>query len=438
MKKKIVILALFSLLVLSPLSHGSGFLIYEHGAAAMAMGGAFVAIANNPTAIFHNPAGIAWLDGTQVSVGTTLITSNASVNLMNLGESFDAKSQWFYPSTAYISHKISDRITAGFGFFTPYGLGLEWPNTAEKPFPLRYISTKSDMKTFFFNPTLAFKVNENLSVAVGASYVHSILEFNLTEPFILAAGPPPVIADVPAILEVTGKGWGLNAGFLYREGSFSLGFNWRGGFELDYKDGDLMLDLTQVQALNPLAPDSLTGTASTSFNLPHIFGLGVAFNLTEKVLVAVDLHFVLWSSYDEFVVALDVPGIEALYPPGLEDKVVEENWKNSFIFRVGFQYTLNDNLDLRGGFLYDQTPQPIDTMDPILPDSDRWAITAGFGYKLGKFVIDVAYQFEPFLDRTSPNRNIPLLIDPSTGANLGEGAYSTTAHLIGISIGFNF
>ncbi len=434
MKKKIVVLALFLFVFfsLSTFSHSSGFLIFEHGAAAMAMGGAFVAIANNPTAIFHNPAGIAWLDGTQVSVGTTLITSIASVDLMNLGKSFDAESKWFYPSTAYISHKISDRITAGFGFFTPYGLGLEWPNTEDKPFPLRYISTKSDMKTFFFNPTLAFKVNEYLSVAVGASYVHSILEFNLTEPFILAV--PPYIFDVPAILKVTGSGWGLNAGCLYRQESFSLGFNWRGGFKLDYKDGDLELDLTQI----PGAPiSSIEGTASTSFNLPHIFGLGAAFNVTEKLLVAVDLHFVLWSSYDKFVVAIDVD-IEDLYPAGVADKVVEENWKDSSIIRVGVQYTLNDNLDLRGGFLYDFTPQPVETMDPILPDSDRWAITAGFGYKFGKFVLDVAYQFEPFLDRTSPNRDIPLLIHPLTGVNLGEGEYTNTAHLIGISLGFNF
>jgi long-chain fatty acid transport protein len=437
MKKKIAVLALFALVFfsLSTFSHGSGFLIYEHGAAAMAMGGAFVAIANNPTAIFHNPAGIAWLEGTQISIGTTLITSLASVNLANLGSSFDAKSQWHYPSTAYISHKISDRITAGFGFFTPYGLGLEWPNTDEKPFPLRYISTKSDMKSFFFNPTLAFKINEYLSVAVGASYIHSILKFNLTEALILA---PTVIADVPATLEVTGNGWGLNAGFLYRQGSFSLGLNWRGGFKLDYKDGDLNLDLSVIQALNPAAPASLTGTGSTSFNLPHIFGLGVAFNLTEKLLIAADVDFVMWKSYDEFVVNIEVPGIEAIYPPGIDNKTIEENWKNSFVFRVGVQYTLNDNLDLRAGFLYDITPQPVETMDPILPDSDRWAVTAGFGYKFGKFVLDVAYQFEPFLDRTSPNRHIPLLIHPVTGVNLGEGTYTNTAHLIGISLGFNF
>ncbi len=56
---------------LAPLAHGSGFLIYEHGAGAMGMAGVFVSIGNNATTVFHNPAGMSWLEGTQVSLGGT-------------------------------------------------------------------------------------------------------------------------------------------------------------------------------------------------------------------------------------------------------------------------------------------------------------------------------------------------------------------------------
>ncbi len=97
---------------------------------------------------------------------------------------------------------------------------------------------------------------------------------------------------------------------------------------------------------------------------------------------------------------------------------------------------VNENFALRAGFLYDKTPQPVETVDPLLPDANRWALTGGFGYKSGNFVIDVAYQYEPFKDRKVENRGVVL--DPGTGANLGLGTYSTTAHLIGISIGFVF
>ena len=125
MRRYITAIVIFSLVFfgLSSLSHGAGFLIYEHGAAAMAMGGAFVALANNPSAIFHNPAGIAFLEGTQISFGTTLITSSTSLELTNLATTVETVSQWFYPSTFYISHKMNDRVAVGFGFLIPTAWG---------------------------------------------------------------------------------------------------------------------------------------------------------------------------------------------------------------------------------------------------------------------------------------------------------------------------
>lgn len=432
MKKTVIFISLFFLVFLGtgPLSQGSGFLIYEHGAAAMAMAGAFVAVANNPTAIFHNPAGLAFLDGTQISLGTTLITASGSLSLPNWPDptfqSIERESQWFYPSTFYISHKISDRIVAGFGFFTPYGLGIKWP----KDYPLRYIAVSDDMKTFFFNPTLAFKLSDNLSVGVGVTYIYSTLEFDLVEPLVPA---PFLILDVPATFEAKGSGWGLNAGALYKGENFSLGLNWRGGFDIEY-DGDLELDLTNL----PAPVSSLMGTGKTTFSFPHILCVGVAFNLTESLMLTADVHYVLWSTYNEFTVEVDVPGLTAIYPPGIADKHVEENWEDSFVFRGGIQYMVNENFALRAGALYDQTPQPVETMDPILPDADRWALTGGFGYSSGHFVVNVAYQLEFFKDRTSDNRKILLYNLPFAPLNLGRGTYSTTAHLIGVSLGFIF
>ena len=132
----------------------------------------------------------------------------------------------------------------------------------------------------------------------------------------------------------------------------------------------------------------------------------------------------------EVDIPIAIPGVE------FEDKVVEENWKDSFVVRGGLEYQLNESLALRAGILFDQTPQPVETMDPILPDANRWALTGGFGYKVGNFVLDLAYQYEIFSDRTSENRDV--LYHPLLGINLGKGTYSTKAHLFGISLGFVF
>jgi long-chain fatty acid transport protein len=309
------------------------------------------------------------------------------------------------------------------------------------------------MKTFFFNPTLAYKVSENFSLGFGVSYIYSTLEFELVEhvegdldPAV--SGLPisvPYTMDVPLVLDATGSAWALNAGALYKGENFSIGFNWRGGFKIKF-DGDLALGDPEAHVTIPPPYDdalppgtdvaleiagqvpSEGGALIPSFNFPHIFGVGVAFNLTESLLMSADVHYLLWSTFDEFTAEVDVPGFD--------DKHVEENWKDSFVFRGGLEYNLSESFVLRAGFLYDQTPQPVETMDPLLPDANRWALTGGFGYKSGNFVIDVAYQYEPFQDRTSENRNV--LFDSVSGINFGQGTYKTTAHLIGISIGFVF
>ena len=428
--KKILIQGLFLLLVAGLVSfvHGSGFLIYEHGASAMAMAGAFVSIANNPSAIFHNPAGIAFLNGTQIYAGTTLITSKGSLSLPNWPDpnfkTVDQQSQWFYPSTFYISHKFSDRVAAGFGFFSPYGLGTKWP----KDYPLRFISYRDDMKTFFFNPALALKLSENFSLGFGVSYIYSTVSFDLVRLVDLSVFNPFLKSyEVPINLEGSGDSWGFNAGALYKGENFSFGFNWRSGFKIKF-EGDLALDLANIPAVvKQLFPTSATG--ETSFSFPHILGAGASFNLAPNFLLAADVQYILWSCYDEYTVK--VTGV-----PTFEEETVSENWKDSFIFRGGFEYKLNENFALRAGLLHDQTPQPEESVDPVLPDAKRWAFTGGFGLKMGYFVLDLAYQYELFSDRESPNRNI--YYHPLLKVNLGEGTYSTKAHLIGISLGFVF
>ena len=430
MKKSVLLLVVCFLLFLGtgPLTHGAGFLIYEHGAAAMAMAGAFVAVANNPTAIFHNPAGLAWLDGTQISLGTTLITSKGSLSLPNWPnptyQSVDQKSQVFYPSTFYLSHKINDRIVVGFGFFSPYGLGTEWP----EDYPIKYIATKVDMKTFFFNPTIAVKMSDQFSVGFGVSYVYSTVTFDRVSRAKIIPGV--VEFDIPLTLDGNGSRWAPNAGALYKGDNFSLGINWRGGFKIKF-DGNIELTTSQVPSpFNLFIPKQ--GDGYTTFNFPHILGVGIAFNPSQKLLLSFDFHYVLWGTFDKYVIHVDY----ADPFPDPEPEEVKENWKDAYLFRGGFQYMLNENFALWAGILFDKTPQPVASMDPTLPDANRWAFTAGFGYKSGNFVIDAAYQLEFFNDRESPNREI--ILHPLTGANLVKGTYSTTAHLFGISLGFIF
>lgn len=420
-KLAIVVYGTGILLIAHASIHSSGFLIYEQGARAMAMAGAFVSVANNPTAIFYNPAGIAWLEGTQISIGSTWITANSSLSLPRWPDpryrSVNQERQWFYPSTFYLSQRFNERIVVGVGFYSAYGLGTKWP----KDYPLRSLAVSDTFNTYFFNPTISIKFNEDLSLGFGISYIHSTLNLEavrLVEGF-----------DVPLFLGTSGNAWGINSGVLYSGEEFSFGFIWRGGFEVNYSGG-LTLDTSELPSnLQGNLPSQ--GNASTTLRFPHIFGLGTSFALDENLILAADLYYVLWSSYDTHTLKIDFPD-----PFPDEEQETVENWKNTFAIRTGLEYLVNESLALRTGILFDQTPQPQQFMDPILPDADRVAFTGGFGYRRGNIVVDLAYQLEVFFKRKSPNRNACL--DPLSGINLGEGTYSTTAHLIGVSIGYEF
>jgi len=442
MKKKLTIVLAAALLAFAPAAHGAGFLIYEHGVAAMAMGGAFTAVANNPSAIWHNPAGLSWVEGTQVLLGATFIIPSGSVNMPSppnpspppllLGPTtFKQANQVFTPPNVYITHKFSDRVTAGIGFMAPFGLGTEWPNTTNSPFPLRYLGYKNDMKTFFVNPTIAVKLLDRLSVGFGVSYIFSDLTLDLYQSVVLP--PPPAVGlpyDVPTAMKGSGDSFNFNAGVLYKGKGFSLGASYRSHFNIKYS-GTVNLDNQFVPApLQPYIPPE--GTVTTTFKFPAILTVGLAIDISEKLLWSFDFHTYFWGRFDSYTADIVFPS-----PYPAQTLTAPQNWKDAHCTRTGFQYKASDKLTLRLGGFYDETPQPVETMDPNLPDNDRWAVTGGVGYKIGKFTIDVGCHFEHFFARTSEHGyfltgGIP--VDPNPVA----GRYRTQALLLGINLGYNF
>ena len=66
-------LAAFVVAFIPSPGQAAGFAIFEQGARGMGFAGAFTAQANDPSAIFHNAAGIGFLKGKQLYLGGTLI-----------------------------------------------------------------------------------------------------------------------------------------------------------------------------------------------------------------------------------------------------------------------------------------------------------------------------------------------------------------------------
>ena len=119
-----------ALVVLAPsLTWGAGFALFEHGNRAMAMGGAFTGLADDPSALYWNPAGTAFQldEGLKVMAGVTFITASQDFygDSPYPGDGYQAsqKGQTFYPPHFYLVYPLNDRIALNLGFMTPFGLG---------------------------------------------------------------------------------------------------------------------------------------------------------------------------------------------------------------------------------------------------------------------------------------------------------------------------
>lgn len=183
MKKQVfTTIKISSILIMAGLAaqaHASGYHFGTQSVSSQATANSSAAEAADPSTIFYNPAGLTKLPGTQATINLNLVVPNI--------ESKEQKG--YYPSTtnpgkgeeiqgstentidpgptfaphAYVSHQMNDRVSVGLGVFVPFGSGTEY----ERNSVLRYNVNELGLQTIAIQPTVAFKLNDKHSFAVG-------------------------------------------------------------------------------------------------------------------------------------------------------------------------------------------------------------------------------------------------------------------------------
>ncbi len=143
-----------------------GFAFNENGAAATGKATAFVGEANDPSAIFYNPAGITQLPGTQVMIGASLVKLDSTFRSSTTVESTQLQDQFPVLPYVYITHRFKgwdERLSIGLGIYTPFGILIDWPDNWQG----RFATTDDHLRVTVYNPTIAFQATPKLSLAVG-------------------------------------------------------------------------------------------------------------------------------------------------------------------------------------------------------------------------------------------------------------------------------
>ncbi len=405
---------------------GSGFSIFEQGAKASGMAGAFAATADDPSAIFYNVAGIAQQREMAAYAGATFINfSNEFTGDFNSDVTSGVEGKYnrhtFVPPNMYAIVPIGENLTVGVGVFAAWGLRTDWAD----PWAGRYISQDADLKTTSVNPSIAWQTSDGrIAVGAGVEYRRArvILSANSMQisPF---SGRIVDVANTRLVSEY-GDDIGFNVGVLWKPTArIRFGATYRTDMDIDV-EGDA--EVNQIQTGNAQF-DAVVATRlpqdqgiSATIPFPAVASVGVAFSPNERWDIEFDITHMTWSRFDALTVAFETQ------PQFGFTRV--QNWEDSSAYRLGVNVAATENFEARIGAVYDQNPQPVEAVSPLLPDSDRIGVTFGAGYKIGPLTIDGAAFILHFKDRSTEGRN-------EEGFN---GLYETDAVLWSVNLGYRF
>lgn len=359
-------------LLFSPVNAtAGGFIVYNHDAAATAMGLAYTAQVHNPSAVLYNPAAMNQLKGTQYSGGGSLIYANASFHSASSGEKTNQDSHLFFLPTFFATKQLNERWSIGIGSFSPYGLTSNWPRDWEG----RYQATFAQLRSFFINPVISCQVTPELSIGGGVSTVYS----DVLQRKNIRITPRQ---DGQATFHGKDLGWGYNLGLLYRiSDCWKFGIAYRSTVRMDY-DGKVSFRVPK--GLNNLMPE---GDASININLPGFITTGLSYSPDTRWTIEFDVYWIDWSKYDMLKLNYSKP-VPAIMKK--DAAPIIRDYHDTFDFCFGMSYKATDAVTLRAGYLFDESPVPEKSEDPILYDSNKNILTMGIGLQRGQWTFDVA------------------------------------------------
>jgi long-chain fatty acid transport protein len=393
-----------------------GVTFSEHGAAATGKANAFAGEANDPSAIFYNPAGITQLPGTQVMIGTSIVYLDTVFQSGTTGESTQLQDQFPIVPHFYITHRFKqwdERLSIGLGVFTPFGIVVDWPDNWQG----RFDSTNAKLRVTIYQPTVAFQATKDLSLAAGLRIADVAAAFERQ-----FAVPASGIGESKLRAhDLTANPIGWNVGLLYHvTDTTSVGLQFKSEIQAKL-DGSA--DFTGPASL----AFSNTGFHS-SIKLPPQLVVGISTKIIPRWTFNADIEWEGWRTLGSLPLSFDGTA-SALNSPG------PRLWTNSYVFRFGGEFAATDRIAIRGGYFYDQTPIPDNTFDPNIPNANLHAITTGLGYKWSATSLDVAYLIGFYEKRSIDGSTI----DPFNAAGpTSFGSYSTMPHVLTVSLTFKF
>jgi long-chain fatty acid transport protein len=400
-------------------ANAGGLAVREQSAYGQGSSYAGVAAGGSLSSMFWNPATLTQWDGIQsesvlsgllpysANNATLALPSGSTVGTGNVAHAA------LVPSS-YYSWQVNQQLWLGLSINSPFGLTETFPDVWAGR---NFADNGENLKTYNATPTIAYKINDWISVGAGVQIQYASLNF--------AQGTPVVPGNIAS---VSGAGWGY--GFtggltLTPTPTTTIGLGYRSGinqkFNGSFNAGALCF-LTQC------------GSVNGTINAPGILSLGLRQKLTSQWTAMATVEWTNWSRSTN---------VGILQPNGTpvtlvgNNLVIPLNYKDGWFFSAGAEYQWNPQWALRAGVAYEKSPVTDTVRIPAIPDDDRLWLSIGGSYKYSaKTTFDLAYS-HVFVKNAPINildTSNPGFIPGVTGTYTG----SVSSHLDIISVAFKY
>ena len=336
----------------------NGALPGGNGIKNAAMGGTSIALPLDAVAAANNPAGIAFVRSS-ATLGLQVFRGHSSADYVLPGNHLDNRQTELAPEGGFNWHMGSD-LTVG---ISVAGAGAG-SNYGQPALPVPGAGTaKTTLRVAEFIPAVAWKPTPDLALGLGLTLAGEQFE---ADGVIVPAPVPGGLLPLPGHGRQTATGVGLRAGVLWKPAAdWSFGANVKsrarmgrlGGYDSDllaYSDGRL--------------------------DVPAQYGVGVAWQPTERLNLAADWLRILWGE------------IKAMHDPN------GFAWRNQPVLRFGGSWMLDERWTLRAGYSHNRSQiDPSRAVQNLLvPSIHEKAYTAGLSWRVDpRSELNLGYELNP-------------------------------------------
>ncbi|MGB0128013.1 MAG: outer membrane protein transport protein [Rhodocyclaceae bacterium] len=425
--KELALRAIPALLAAAFAGHAgaSGFQLLEQNASGLGNSYAgSAAVADNASTIYFNPAGMTQLQAREVSLGINAVKPSFKFNNGNSatgglsGDGGDG-GDWAFVPNAYLSWALNKDLYVGLGIGAPFGLVTEYEN----PWVGAAHSRKFEIKTININPSIAYRVNDKVSLGVGLNWQKLEAEYIRTVG-IASAG----LRGSTATMELDDSAWGWNIGALFNVSpTTKVGVSYRSAIE--YKaTGNV-----KVTGPSPALNAAGTSDVKADIEFPDTVVLSATQDLSDRWQLLGDLSWTGWSS---------IPKVDIYRTSGAGDgtiaQTLETKFRDTWRVALGANYKLDDAWKLKFGIAYDQSPvHNADDRLTALPDNNRFWFSTGAQWKPNKAAtvdLGLAYLYIKDTDINNDQRSA----NPLLNRGLVNGTYDSSIWILGAQYSMAF